>query len=319
MRTRKLLALAPALLPILCAIFVTFVAMFMIGTFAKRSKVCCGSADIERIQPPEKRMPKNEHLLPELYARRIDYVAGAQFQVAGIVATFGFGGALLLAQIRRGDRRRRLAFAAAIMAFGIIFPLTTIRPETSASLHDLLVRTVQNEFASIETFRITMERLTSTAAILLILIACLLLFPVHGSVESRLRETAKRHGELSYLLALGTVLLVGDVLLKMLAARWAAEYFVAPQREQIASLVQGIASGWAVYDSLVLAAAYIPAAIVLRSRLRKYAAEVDLKTPPAWFEKEWLVTSPMQEVSRLLAILAPFLVGKATDIAALLG
>lgn len=318
MQIRKLRAVAPAFLPILCAFVVMVVAMAMLATFA-RPKGCCGASDIQRLDPPKERIPHPGNLLPELYARRIDYAAAAQFQAAGIAATLGFGGALLIAQIRRGNRRWRLSFAAAIIALGVLTAATTIRAETSASLHHLLQQTVQTEFPSIETFRIGMERMTSVASFLLIVIAGLLLLPVHGDIENRLRESVKRQGELSYLLALGTVLLVGDVLLKLVAARWAVAYFVPPQRDAIASLVQGIGSGWAVFDSLVLAAAYIPAAVVLRSRLRTYASEVDLKAPPSWFDREWLVTSPLQEVSRLLAILAPFLVGKATDIAALLG
>jgi hypothetical protein len=318
MRFQKLREFAPALLPIFCATVVTVVAMAMIVTFVQ-SEGCCSAADIQKADPPQDRIPRSGNLLPELYAHRIDYAAAAQFQAAGIAATIGFGGALLIAQIRKGNRRQRLGFALGIITLGILSAMTTIRPETSASLHHLLQRTVQTEFPSIETFRIGMERMTSVAAFLLIALAGLLLLPVQGDPESRLRESVKRHGELSYLLALGTVLLVGDVLLKMVAAKWAVAYYVGAQREALASLVQGIASGWAVFDSLVLAAAYIPAAVVLRSRVRDYASKVDQKTPPSWFDKDWLVTTPLQDVSRLLAILAPFLVGKATDIAALLG
>lgn len=315
---QSLSGIAVAMLPILCVAFVTVVAISLMGVFAS-SDGCCGPADIKQLAISKDRLPADGNLPPELYARRIDYVGAAQFQALGIVATLGFGGAILVAQIRRGNRRRRIAFSVVMLVFAVVFAVTTIGPETSASLHNLLERTVRTEFAPIETFRITIERITSASSVLLILIASLLLLPVHGDIESRLRQLVRRQTELSYLLALGTVLLVGDILLKRCAARWAAAYFTGDAHTSVLNLVDAITSGWAVYDSLVLAAAYIPAAVVLRNRLRHYAAEVDQKTPPAWFEKEWLAATPLQEVSRLLAILAPFLVGKATDIAALLG
>lgn len=319
MDLRRWTAFAAMTLPLFGAVLVMAAGLGLHGHFSDNEPPhCCGSSDLKLPAPPGDRVPSTGALRPEIYAQRIRYVAAGQFQVATIFAAIGFGLALAVPLAFGNTQHGRTSYAIAAVTLGITAALTFIGTTTSPALHALLELTVEHEFASIETFRILLEQLTSVAATVLVVTASLLLFPVSGNLETRLRTTAERHTALSYLLALGTALLAGDVLLKRAAGQWSLSYFVDPDCAVLRELVDGIVSGWAVYDSLFLAATYIPAAVVLRGRLARYASEVDVQPPPAWFDKTWLTISPLQEISRLIAILGPFLVGQASDIANLL-
>jgi len=310
---------APAILPIGCALIVMASALWLHGTLSTRpAGQCCGSVDVTIPPPPGDRVPHPGNLRPELYARRINYVAALQFQVATIVASLMCGAALIYPRICRREDRARGVFIFIILAVGTFFAATVINEDTSPTLHALIEMTMRHEFASIETMRFAFERTTSVTATLLIAVASLFMLPVSGGRQTRIRELASRHTGLSYLLAVGTTLLAADVLLKMCAGRWAIAYYVKPAQDSLAELVDGIVSGWAVYDSLVLAAAYIPATVVLRGRLQREARRVNVKDPPEWFDPQWLTISPVQEISKILAILAPFLVGQVQDITKLL-
>lgn len=319
MIVRRVAPLAPAVLPLLGALFVMTVAMNLHRQFATDvSGVCCDAADVDIAPPAGDRIPRSGALRPDIYSQRIRFVAAAQFQAAAILAATAFGLAIIAPLALGRDERGRRAYVLLATITGIAAALTFIGANTSPMLHSLLKATVRHEFVEIETYRVAFERLTSVAATTLVIAVTLLLLPVAGDLERRLRTTARRHLLLSHLLFLGTTLLASDVLLKMAAGDWALSYYGTSDREQVGRLVDAIISGWAVYDSLFLAATYIPAAVVLRGRLSRYATDVQPHTAPAWFDRSWLTESPLQEISRALAILGPFLVGQSPKIADLL-
>jgi hypothetical protein len=309
----------PATLPPLCAIFVIYAAGMVRDRFDETSRVCCSARDVALpAQRAQSALPKPHALPADLYAARVTFVAAAQVQVVAIAATVTFGGALLLPLLCEGRRTARRIFALTVVAGAVASATYELRPDTFFAFHHAVATTIATEFEAIERWRIGFEQATSIAASLLVAILSLLLLPPAGSIERRIKITAEHNRRLTYVLILGTIVLAGSALLKTCLGRWITAYFDPPSQQVVRSFVESIVSGWAVYDSLFLAVTYVPAAVVLRLRLRRYAEEIDLKAPPPWYEPQWLTSSPLQDLSRVLAILAPLLVGQASDIVSFL-
>jgi len=213
MNSRKLHEVIPAALPVLCAILVITIDLALADRFFSSP-------------------PTVAKLSPDTYARRIHYVAAAEFQAVAIAAALGFGFLLLLRLACDTESGWRFGFATAMVVLACVSATLLITPERPSPLHTLLRAT------ALQNFQIAFERATGVAAAVLVTVAALL----------------RRQRDLWYLLLLGAVLLAGDVLLAMFAGRWAAT--------GVDELVNAIVFGRIVFDTLFLAATWIPAAIV---------------------------------------------------------
>ena len=132
MKARRIAAFAPALLPIGCALGVMVAALTLHARLSRPpGDACCGSAEVTW---PESagRVSKSAGLPPVVYARRINYVAALEFQVATIAAALLAGAAMLYPRLRGREHRGRFVFLIAVVAVGTFFALTTINEDTLA-------------------------------------------------------------------------------------------------------------------------------------------------------------------------------------------
>jgi len=100
--------------------------------------------------------------------------------------------------------------------------------------------------------------------------------------------------------------------IKAVLMQWAETYFDSDaSRHAIHALGQRIVVGWGVYDSLLLASTYVPTASILKARMAQCAEDVPETERPQWINPQWLSDTPIHDLARLAAILAPFAVGQA--------
>jgi hypothetical protein len=162
------------------------------------------------------------------------------------------------------------------------------------------------------------------AAVLLALTSCAILWPPpRGGADTPL-ELAGRMRLIRALLYFSTVLLVIVSLRFGAELRWAAELLKAwqptptpPAAERgikiIESFFSVITSTAAGFNTMMLAAVYLPAAFALRRRAYRLAEERDEEaTLPArekWLQAQGLTLSSSEYLPRIAALLAPLLAG----------
>jgi hypothetical protein len=297
-------------LPLVCALFVMSAAFLVSVVLMKGSDGdCCTAKDLV-LQPSANAQAQRAAgtLTPDMYSGRARYIAAVQVQLVAIATAVCVGTFMLLRLVRK--RPGRIAFVLLVLAFGAISAGLLINERQSPAFHALMLTTVAREFPVVEDMRFVLERSTAVAATVLGGIASLFLLPQGRDLEA-LRRTAAHYRSLTYLLAIGTFLLGADVLARTVLGMWATTYF---DDKVVDSLVESIVAGWGVYDSLFLAAIFIPTALVLRFRIQELTANVDRNAPPDWFDAQLLSESPLQILSRAGAILTPFLVGQASNL-----
>jgi hypothetical protein len=299
-----------SVLPLVCALFVMSAAFFVSVVLMKGSAgACCTAEDLVlKLSDDAQAQRAAGTLTPDMYAGRARYIAAVQVQLAAIATAVCVGVWMLLRLVC--NRPRRIAFVLLVLGFGAISAGLLINERQSPAFHALMLKTVAREFSMVEDVRFALERSTAVAATLFAGIASLLLLPQGRGLDA-LRRTAAHYRLLTYLLPIGTVLLGADVLARTVLGMWATTYFA---NKNIDPLVESIVAGWGVYDSLFLAAIFIPTALVLRFRIQELTANVDRNAPPDWFDAQLLSESPLQILSRVGAILTPFLVGQASKL-----
>lgn len=250
---------------------------------------------------------------PQIAASQVDYTAAMQIQVAAIIGAVGAGLVLILMAIRSMPRplRFRILLGVVIGAAALL-ALAILDSQSSGIVCKLLPEKSNAEFFVAFDKGETLDVFTGIAAAILAVAASLLIVVPKGSAMARLKQTVDNDRRLSYLLALGTVLLAAQVFSKTVLLQWVACYY-SPEpkdlKKAMETLGERIVAGWGIYDSLFLAATYIPTALVLKMRTRHWEEKADLTTAP-----RWLSDTSFLEIARVAAILGPFVVGQAANL-----
>jgi len=133
-----------------------------------------------------------------------------------------------------------------------------------------------------------------------------------GSVS--VEAVASQRKKLLLALYPGTALLIFGVVSTFAAVR-IPSVFVSDDPAQFKNMREVamlITTTFGVTFTLSLAGAYIPASLVISERARSLAARLGKSQPDfdkqKWLEEQNLATSPVQHLTRGVAVLAPFLV-----------
>jgi hypothetical protein len=291
-----------AIAPLLAALVLLPTLAIIHGAFATKVRPPLGTSEFT--------------LTAERYAGRLDFTAALEVQVISIVVAVAVGIGLAMSAIRKSARSDRRVIAA-IIAIGVVAALIIILDEQSPPEYGALLKeTVAQHLTEVNTLRLTFELMTALTATILGIATALVLLPAEGdAIIPRLEAAAESYRRVSYLLTVGTIVLAADIYTKTVLTKWAVTYFTSEvDKAAVAALGKSIVTGWGVYDSLFLAATYIPSALLLRTRLRVWGTAVDLKTAPAWFNAKWLSDTSLEDVGRAAATLTPFIVGQAANL-----
>lgn len=151
----------------------------------------------------------------------------------------------------------------------------------------------------------------ATAFSLLIAIVAILMPPQESDMQE-MEQISNRMNSLRIVLYTGTILLVGTMLLKRTIFEWALAY--TSQEEQAVEAGRILISNLLAMDggfyTLVLAAAYLPATVILRRRAELTMDSAGQEAEEeAKFKQHGLALSFTESFPRILAILGPVLVG----------
>jgi hypothetical protein len=278
--------------------------------FTLQQPRCCYSSvlDLPPVDPPTPGF-----ILPARYAGRVQYTAAVQLEIAAGIASLMVGVYVGLA-CRTVRRTKRAETIFLLLLFGIVAGCSVITPRLLPAVNALMQHTIACECPTLPTFQLWEQRGTAAVAVLLVGVAGLLLTPMRGSVRRQAQAIVARERMLSYLLAVGTVLLAASVLRISALAVWITSYFAKDDQPGIQALMNATAATWGMYYSLFLAATYVPTLLVLRTRLRAIAASIDQHAPPIWYDKALFTASPLQEIGSVVGILTPVLVGEAAKL-----
>jgi hypothetical protein len=209
-----------------------------------------------------------------------------------------------------------LVVAGAASSLAATIPSKDVAPTTVR-----LLERIEERCANIDEQLITQERLGAFAATLL---ACTL-----GSVLFRRRPPtnnaemtglARRMRILAAILYAGTILLVISLLRLGVLYDWIATTWPAADEKAVGALSAGLLRVWGFYYTTILAAIYLPGFALLRGEARstvEHQQLPDVEAQDSWMKTHGLTTEMADALPRILAILAPVLVGelhKLTDV-----
>ena len=251
----------------------------------------------------------------EVYAGRLDFMAAMEVQLTAIIAALAVGVGLAMSAIRhRAPSEKRVTWSILVLSV-VAFAILILDKQSPPEYGDLLEMTAANQLTYVNAFRLGLEALTALAAIILAAATALVLLPGEGDTRGSLENAAGSYRCLSYLLATGTILLASDIFTKTILTKWMVTYFAEGDKASVVALGKTIVTGWGVYDSLFLAATYIPSALLIRTRLRMWGTVIeDPKTAPPWFNPKWLSDTSLEDIGRAAATLTPFIVGQAANL-----
>ena len=124
-------------------------------------------------------------------------------------------------------------------------------------------------------------------------------------------ELLKRVRLLRPILMVGATALVVAILRLSVTHAWAASYLLpeSPLAKNVSSLVTGIVVSMGTVYTLLMASIYLPAALMLRTRVLKLAAGKTDQEQEKFLSDNGLNLSFMQLLPRVLALFAPLLAG----------
>lgn len=182
----------------------------------------------------------------------------------------------------------------------------------------ILDQTIRQEVAAIIPMTNFFNSLGNAAAFALLLASCATLLPAQvAPYPQGMRPLSQKMKALQVILYTGTLLLVGTMLLKKAVFQWALAYTSQEEAalEAARMLVANLLMMDGAFYTLVLAAAYFPAALILQRRANRL---LDPATEGAEREKKLkefgLTLTWAQSFPRILAILGPMLVGPVGEL-----
>jgi hypothetical protein len=271
----------PVAFPIAGAVFVNLLGVGVQRWFSN------GSRPSDRLGVPPMGITS---LQPEHYAGRLGYASAVEFQIAACMAALIAGAWVIWKTFAERKSWWRLLVLIAVLGLSTLLVFAFVGEAPIKALDKFVPVTIAAEIANILDVHRGFDAATFVCAAFLILIMGLLLRPPDGT------STEQRQQQLNVILGVGTVFLAASVYRLAAIGRWAAGYYAEAQRKPIEALMNSVVSVWGLHYTLLLAASFLPAALILRRRADK--AE----------------TSVAAEIARVTALLAPFLVGQVADL-----
>jgi hypothetical protein len=213
----------------------------------------------------------------------------------------------------RADRVLRYTLAAlALILCGVFAPPGVIMSQ----MFELLECTAQADLPFVIRATHAANVFSVAATVCVAAASCVVVSAPHGRQQG-VSELSALTGRLRALLYAGTCALVIYVLRVSIQANWALAY-LPPSPENkgdapaavMASLTSAFTSAQAASSTLLLAAIYIPAFIILRSRAVALAdPRMAPKAREDWLKENGLSVSFTEHLPRVAAILGPLIVG----------
>ena len=200
-----------------------------------------------------------------------------------------------------------LAWAAALS----LVPTAIYAGGTEAPAPRLLAGTVGGVLPHINTYNRLFDALGLTVGFMLAAAACAAIRR-DAAEDTEGKALARRMRLLRTTLYAGAAALVVSVVRLSVMLNWGGSFLPAADTaagKQVSTLVTGIVTALGIYYTILLAAIYLPAAMVLRSRALSLA---DVNGQPPEKQDEWLKARGLaltytEYVPRLVAIIAPLL------------
>jgi hypothetical protein len=186
--------------------------------------------------------------------------------------------------------------------------------DVSSPGQELLRNTVGHVLPEINKYNRYSDALSLTGTLSLAAAACATLW--HRDMKNELDETqlVRRVNLLRPVLYVGAATLAIAVLRLSATFGWAASY-LPPESDlgkAVTSLVAGIVGSLGTSYTLLMAGVYLPAALLLRARVKAFSATQP--DPQAWLVKRGLTLSFPQYLPRVIALLTPLLAGPLGDL-----
>lgn len=251
------------------------------------------------------------------YSGRMTWFLLREIYLYICIASLGIA-AFLIFQWIHGDVRRRMLWTFLILVLAGIVGLFLYRhPQVHMAIFlALFTRVITPDLPDIANLTDRLNSLANAALFSLVVAICILLLPAREaspaeSPATDLKEISRRMKSLRLILYTGTLLLVVTLLLKKAIYQWSLAY--VPQDgalEAARNLLDAFLTLDGGFYSLVLAAVYLPAALILHRRAQ-VLVESSLGEPEQETKlKEFGLNFSLREsLPRLLAIIAPFLTG----------
>jgi hypothetical protein len=174
----------------------------------------------------------------------------------------------------------------------------------------LLRATVGQMVPSINLYNRLADTLSLTGTLSLAAAACATLWEHHANDDDE-AELVRRINLLKPILYVIAAALAVAVLKFSATLGWAASY-LPPESDigkSVVSLVRGIIASMGTVFTLFVAGVYLPAALLLRARVRKLALREKPDDPDGWLKSRGLTLSFPQYLPRVIALLGPLLAG----------
>lgn len=249
-----------------------------------------------------------------IYSGRLTFIflAMAYFLICALAAAIGcFVIARSLAQTTKHSTRWLLGAIGLTVAFGLSL---YFRPDSILLIFDPLFRqTISHDLTTARDFMVKLNSFGFAVILFLTLAIGAILYPGKaGAKPDDLKQLSRRMRNLQLILYVGTLMLIVGVLLIRSVYHWSLAFILreGPALKAADTFFSGLLTAEGGYFTLILAAVYLPAAFILRTR-----AELLTGLPEAEPEKEKvlqnynLAFSLSQSLPRLAAILGPVLVG----------
>jgi hypothetical protein len=318
------------LLPVLCVaiVYVTEASTRTSFLVCDRSDIQCESIpeniwkvlriDSDPGQPSAGGLAGNDEELKVTalrYSGRMAWFILREFYLYVCLACLGIGSVLT----SRLVPERRILWAFATLTLAAIVGLFFYRnPNVHMTIFlGIFTRAITPDLPAISDLTNRLNSLGNAALFSLLIASCATLLPSGDeSFPGGLKQLSGRMKYLRLILYAGTALLVTTILLKKSIYEWTLAY--TPQDAALETARNFVASLLALdggFYTLVLAAAYLPPALVLQRRaqlvvgpsLEEQEQEIKLKEYSLNF-------SLKDSLPRILAILGPFLTGPAADL-----
>jgi hypothetical protein len=181
--------------------------------------------------------------------------------------------------------------------------------DISSPAQQLLRATVGQGVPEINKYSRLFDAISLTATLTLACAASAILFQRDSKLEKE--ELRRRQTLLRYVLYVGGALLAIAVLQLSTRLGWGASYLPAGSgiTPSVNSLVTGILNSMGSFYALLMAAVYVPAALVLQSRVKQLAAREAPDDPNTWLTTNGFSLSFSQYLPRIVALLGPMLAG----------
>lgn len=154
------------------------------------------------------------------------------------------------------------------------------------------------------------DAISLTATLSLAFAASAILFQRDANLLGK-EELRRRQTLLRYVLYVGAALLAIAVLALSARLGWGKSYLPSesPMATPVNDLVKGIVNSMGAFYALLMAAVYIPAALVLQSRVKQLALIEAPDDPNTWLTTNGFSLSVSDYVRRIVALLGPMLAG----------